>query len=129
MSSTYIGTDIADLPNISRLTVNYVYHLSVCSNEWFVGIWADDSDDEDRRPAFKSNAPKSYTAPIGFVAGGVQQAGKKVKKEDAIKEEKSDSEDEKPSTSFKRKGSSSDSENEEVLRTSRCYVGSFFVWK
>lgn len=92
----------------------------------FVGIWADDSDDEeDRRPAFRANAPKSYTTPIGFVAGGVQQAGKKTKKEDAIKvERKSDSEDdnEKPSTSFKRKdNSSSDSESEQVLRTGRCY--------
>lgn len=81
------------------------------------GIWADDSDDEDRRGSFKSKAPKSYTAPIGFVAGGVQQAGKKEKAANVIKEEKSDSEDEKPSTSFKRKNDSSDSESEEVLRT------------
>lgn len=83
----------------------------------FPGIWADDSDDEDRRGSFKSKAPKSYTTPIGFVAGGVQQAGKKAKGANAIKEEKSDSEDEKPSTSFKRKDGSSDSESDEVIRT------------
>lgn len=87
----------------------------------FAGIWADDSDDEDRRPGFKSKPPKSYTAPIGFVAGGVQQAGKKGKQIKSVKEEKSDSEDEKPSTSFKQKDSSSDSESEEVLRTGMGY--------
>jgi tuftelin-interacting protein 11 len=74
------------------------------------GIWADDSDnDDDQRPAFKSRKPKNYTAPIGFVAGGVQQAGKNneknVKKED-------ESDDDQPTTSFKVKNSSSDSEDE-----------------
>ncbi|XP_008192741.2 sip1/TFIP11 interacting protein isoform X1 [Tribolium castaneum] len=73
------------------------------------GIWADDSDnDEEERPSFKSRKPKNYSAPIGFVAGGVQQAGKKpenVKKED-------ESDEEKPTTSFKLKDSSSDSEDE-----------------
>lgn len=59
--------------------------------------------------------PKNYTAPIGFVAGGVQQAGKKNGK--VIKKEENDSEDEQPSTSFKMQNSSSDSESEEVLRT------------
>lgn len=60
--------------------------------------------------------PKNYSAPIGFVAGGVQQAGKKNGKE-AIKKEEKESEDEQPSTSFRVKDSSSDSETEEVLRT------------
>lgn len=46
----------------------------------------------------------------------MQQAGKKTKQEDGIKKERSDSEDEKPSTSFKRKDTSSESESEEVLR-------------
>lgn len=48
---------------------------------FFTGVWADDSDnDNDVRPSFKSDkTPKSYTAPIGFVAGGVQQAGDKKK--------------------------------------------------
>ncbi|XP_012287258.1 tuftelin-interacting protein 11 [Orussus abietinus] len=44
-----------------------------------LGIWADDSDEEvPMRPSFKmsSKVPKNYTAPVNFVAGGIQQAGK-----------------------------------------------------
>ncbi|XP_046748597.1 septin-interacting protein 1 [Diprion similis] len=44
-----------------------------------LGIWADDSDEEEvpARPSFKSSnrGPKNYTAPVSFVAGGIQQAG------------------------------------------------------
>lgn len=73
------------------------------------GIWADDSDNEDEaRPSFgNKNRSKDYTAPIGFVAGGVQQAGKK-KKEVAIEDHQSDNE--QPSTS--KQDSDSDSEPE-----------------
>lgn len=77
------------------------------------GIWADDSDNEvDTRPSFKSaKTPKSYSTPIGFVAGGIQQAGKTDKKNN--EEDKSDEdESETPSASFKIDNSSSDSESE-----------------
>ncbi|XP_013105714.2 septin-interacting protein 1 [Stomoxys calcitrans] len=56
------------------------------------GIWADDSDKEDddessgRRKGRRrglggasSSRSKDYTAPVSFVAGGIQQAGKKQK--------------------------------------------------
>ncbi|XP_017783824.1 PREDICTED: septin-interacting protein 1 isoform X2 [Nicrophorus vespilloides] len=81
------------------------------------GIWADDSEDEDdgKSKTYKNNkkGPKNYTAPIGFVAGGVQQAGKKKElKSENVKSDESD--EEKPTTSFKR--NSSDSEDETVTR-------------
>ncbi|RZB66647.1 sip1/TFIP11 interacting protein [Asbolus verrucosus] len=82
------------------------------NNEFYRGIWADDSDNEaDERPSFKSRKPKSYTAPIGFVAGGVQQAGKNNDKA-VTKKEESGSDDERPTTSFKSKNSSSESDEE-----------------
>lgn len=56
------------------------------------GIWADDSDEDElsARPSFKTfnKGPKNYTAPVNFVAGGIQQAGKpKDKKEDNDEED------------------------------------------
>ncbi|XP_071056718.1 septin-interacting protein 1 [Onthophagus taurus] len=75
------------------------------------GIWADDSDEEeDARPSFKSKAQKSYSAPIGFVAGGVQQSGKK--KDEMIKKEGDGSDDDEAGTSYGVKNSSSESEEE-----------------
>ncbi|KAH1028668.1 hypothetical protein HUJ05_002004 [Dendroctonus ponderosae] len=74
------------------------------------GIWADDSDDEPetKKTHRNSNKPKNYSAPIGFVTGGVQQAGKKTKQPEV----KHESEDEhKPGTSF-RVQHSSESEEE-----------------
>lgn len=43
------------------------------------GVWAADSDDEDNEDNVRrrTRKPKDFSAPIGFVAGGVQQAGKK----------------------------------------------------
>ncbi|CAG5053502.1 unnamed protein product [Parnassius apollo] len=43
------------------------------------GVWAKDSDEEDNEDNIRqrSRKPKDFSAPIGFVAGGVQQAGKK----------------------------------------------------
>lgn len=78
------------------------------------GIWADDSDNENDTKHTNSRKPKNYTAPIGFVAGGVQQAGKKGKKGNLeVKQEGDDSaEEDKPSTSFKIRDSSSESESE-----------------
>lgn len=75
-----------------------------------VGIWADDSDNEDTKAkSFRiKKQPKSYTAPIGFVAGGVHQVGKKKENPDVKEEPESD--DEK--SSFKTKDSSEESEDE-----------------
>ncbi|XP_013139636.1 PREDICTED: septin-interacting protein 1 [Papilio polytes] len=43
------------------------------------GVWAKDSDEEDNEDNIRQRTrkQKDFTAPIGFVAGGVQQAGKK----------------------------------------------------
>ncbi|CAH1160144.1 unnamed protein product [Phaedon cochleariae] len=78
------------------------------------GIWADDSeDDNDEKPSFKSRKqPKSYTAPIGFVAGGIQQAGKKNKDNDQDAIKKEEGSDDEPTTSFKTTNSSDESEEE-----------------
>ncbi|KAK2579187.1 hypothetical protein KPH14_002709 [Odynerus spinipes] len=86
-----------------------------------LGIWADDSDEDElsARPSFKTynKGPKNYTAPVNFVAGGIQQAGKPVEEkenkdkddddDDDVKNEEgypnsSSSEDERPSNSKQR---------------------------
>ncbi|RVE44883.1 hypothetical protein evm_010483 [Chilo suppressalis] len=43
------------------------------------GVWAKDSDEEDNEDNIRQRTrkQKDFSAPIGFVAGGVQQAGKK----------------------------------------------------
>ncbi|CAH0731412.1 unnamed protein product, partial [Brenthis ino] len=43
------------------------------------GVWAKDSDEEDNEDNIRQRTrkPKDFSAPIGFVAGGVQQTGKK----------------------------------------------------
>ncbi|XP_061726162.1 septin-interacting protein 1 [Cydia pomonella] len=43
------------------------------------GVWAKDSDEDDNEDNVRQRTrkQKDYAAPIGFVAGGVQQAGKK----------------------------------------------------
>ncbi|KAJ0172139.1 hypothetical protein K1T71_012112 [Dendrolimus kikuchii] len=58
------------------------------------GVWAKDSDDDENEDNIrqKIRKPKDFSAPIGFVAGGVQQAGKK-------KEEKKELESSEASTS------------------------------
>ena len=66
----------------------------------FLGVFADDdSDDEYERPSKKSfsKKPKNFSAPIGFVAGGVQQAGQP-------KEEKKEEEDEDDDVRRPRRG-------------------------
>ncbi|XP_049878892.1 septin-interacting protein 1 [Pectinophora gossypiella] len=47
------------------------------------GVWAKDSDDDENEDNVRQRVrkPKDYSAPIGFVAGGVQQAGKKKEEE------------------------------------------------
>ncbi|XP_029660083.1 tuftelin-interacting protein 11 isoform X2 [Formica exsecta] len=85
-----------------------------------LGIWADDSDEDElsARPSFKTfnKGPKNYTAPVNFVAGGIQQAGKPKDKEDNDDQEDeeetresqtkhysdSSSEDERPNNSKSR---------------------------
>ncbi|XP_028166273.1 septin-interacting protein 1 [Ostrinia furnacalis] len=61
------------------------------------GVWAKDSDEEDNEDNVRQRTrkPKDFSAPIGFVAGGVQQAGKK-------KEEKKELEPSDASTSRKK---------------------------
>lgn len=72
------------------------------------GIWADDSDEEDDKR--QSKKPKNYSAPIGFVAGGVQQAGKKPKlKNDS---ENGSDDDRAGACAFKMAADSSESEAE-----------------
>lgn len=68
--------------------LRYSHYSWLCG---FTGVWADDSDEEAPARSSKgfkgsSRAPKNYTAPVSFVAGGVQQAGKP-------KEEKKDEDD------------------------------------
>lgn len=48
-------------------------------------MWAKDSDEDDNEDNIRQRVRKrkDFSAPIGFVAGGVQQAGKK--KEEAKK--------------------------------------------
>ncbi|XP_049279583.1 septin-interacting protein 1 [Anopheles funestus] len=65
------------------------------------GIWADDDSENDgeegtstgggrRRGRPVGKKPKDYSAPIGFIAGGIQQSGKKP---DPAKERKASDED------------------------------------
>jgi tuftelin-interacting protein 11 len=71
-----------------------------------LGIWADDSGDDDEaggapRPSFRGaggiSGKHNYSAPVSFVSGGVQQAGKqktaKTNESDAKMDAGDDSED------------------------------------
>ncbi|XP_032663976.1 tuftelin-interacting protein 11 [Odontomachus brunneus] len=65
---------------------------NLTKKQQMLGMWADDSDEDElsARPSFKTfnKGPKNYRAPVNFVAGGIQQAGKsKDKKEDNDEEE------------------------------------------
>ncbi|EDV31907.1 uncharacterized protein Dana_GF14307 [Drosophila ananassae] len=98
------------------------------------GIWADDSEEESggegrQRRGRSTRQPKDYTMPVNFVAGGIQQAGKKNKKgvkgedqkeaikegDDAEEQEKSDDSAGNGRPAFGRRGDpdSSDSSAEE----------------
>lgn len=59
-------------------------------NQQIYGVWADDDSDDEGSTSTKPNRnraegrkSKNYTAPIGFVAGGIQQSGKKKEEEKA----------------------------------------------
>ncbi|XP_062546790.1 septin-interacting protein 1 [Armigeres subalbatus] len=90
------------------------------------GIWADeDSENEDpdegssrRGRGRLGKKPKDYTAPIGFVAGGIQQAGKKKveEKKESDGEQEDDDEDDRPRFGGAPSGTSSESESEVVAR-------------
>lgn len=77
---------------------NFKRSSGMSKNERIYGIWADpgssgDEGSSSRRPSFKgSKKSKNYTAPIGFIAGGVQQAGKNKEKEPNKNKEESDNE-------------------------------------
>jgi len=52
------------------------------------GVWADQvSDDDDERPGFGTRGKKKsgFTAPIGFVSGGIKQGDKTFKPEDEVR--------------------------------------------
>ncbi|KAK9877327.1 hypothetical protein WA026_017723 [Henosepilachna vigintioctopunctata] len=85
------------------------------------GIWAEDnSDNESEKPSFRNKREsKNYSAPIGFVAGGVHQVGKKKEGETA----KDAVDDDKPSTSAKMATDSSDSESEQAPTFPRAGFG------
>ncbi|XP_034100066.2 septin-interacting protein 1 [Drosophila albomicans] len=79
------------------------------------GIWADDSDNESEGEAGgrrgrrglgggSTGKSKDYTAPVSFVAGGIQQSGKKQKKKP----------EEKGSEEAENDGEGEESEGEEV---------------
>ena len=56
---------------------------------FLLGMWADDSD-EDERPGFGGHGmrnSKDYSAPIGFVSGGVKVGDKVTKNENPDDEE------------------------------------------
>lgn len=59
-------------------------------NQQIYGIWADDDSEDEGTTSTKARnrsdgrKAKDYTAPIGFVAGGIQQSGKK-KEEATVK--------------------------------------------
>ncbi|XP_017098940.2 septin-interacting protein 1 [Drosophila bipectinata] len=96
------------------------------------GIWADESDEESggegrKRRGRSTRQPKDYTMPVNFVAGGIQQAGKKNKKgikgedqkdaikegEDAEEQENSDDSGGNSRPAFGRRGDSDSSDSSE----------------
>ncbi|CAG9765565.1 unnamed protein product [Ceutorhynchus assimilis] len=113
--------EITDYDLENEFNINRSGRRGLSKNQQIYGIWADDSDDDDEpeKPSkFSNNKPKNYSAPIGFVQGGVQQAGKKPKKPIEVKQNDSDNEEKPGTSSFKlREQNSSDSEEEIPSRT------------
>lgn len=94
---TYSGSQIQSTPPVAN---NLIVVM-------FVGIWADDSDDEvTARPSFANyhKGPKNYTAPVNFVAGGIQQAGQPKPQENEGDEDDDKSQD-----------------DSDIANTSRCF--------
>ena len=66
--------------NQIRISIQFKFILL---SVFFSGMWADDSD-EDERPGFSGHGKrntKDYSAPIGFVSGGVKVGDKVTKNE------------------------------------------------
>lgn len=83
-------------------------------NQQIYGIWADDSGDEGESSGHrgfgnKSRGRKKFdtSAPISFIAGGVQQAGKKGIKDEEKNKSDNEKMDEEEDESRRRFGSSS----------------------
>lgn len=63
---------------------------------WLIGVWADEEGSDEEPSGFGGRRKKdkkykqNYTAPVSFVAGGIQQSGKD--KKEIRSEEKKDSE-------------------------------------
>uniref|UniRef100_A0A6B2EKK5 Putative tuftelin-interacting protein tip39 n=1 Tax=Phlebotomus kandelakii TaxID=1109342 RepID=A0A6B2EKK5_9DIPT len=81
-------------------------------NQQIYGMWADDSDNEDATDFPRKGRAKDYSAPVSFVAGGVQQSGKKEKK-DVKSEEEDDEADARPSFSSRTTYDTSSESDEE----------------
>lgn len=56
-----------------------IKHRKAKKEHQIYGVWAKDSDDDENEDNVRQRVrkQKDFSAPIGFVAGGVQQAGKK----------------------------------------------------
>jgi len=52
----------------------------------FLGMWADDEDEEDGKGKRSFKERKSYNAPVAFVSGGIK-VGDKVTKEKPVDED------------------------------------------
>ncbi|NP_001091840.1 septin and tuftelin interacting protein [Bombyx mori] len=78
------------------------------------GVWAKDSDDDENEDNVRQRIrkPKDFSAPIGFVAGGVQQAGKKKDKTKVIFNNLTEIKPAEASTSAPKYSDSSDEEPE-----------------
>lgn len=98
------------------------FRRKLSKKQQMLGMWADDSDEEEEtsRPSMRvtNKGPKNYTAPVNFVSGGIQQAGK-PKEEKKGKNVDDDDDNDDDETGRPRRGdddyvpnSSSDSENE-----------------
>lgn len=109
---------------------NFKRGKKMTKNERIYGIWAENESSGDeggssRRPAFRGGKKvKNYTAPIGFVAGGIQQSGKKTEAEKKKGEsDESDDDDAKDGLRGKSsrhiKNSSSEESEEENVRSFR----------
>ena len=61
--------------------MHFTLDLLIINDTSFAGIWAEDSD-EEQRPSFGGGGrgSKDYTAPVNFISGGVK-VGDKVTKE------------------------------------------------
>ncbi|XP_013412007.1 tuftelin-interacting protein 11 isoform X2 [Lingula anatina] len=79
----------------------YRKRFRMSKNQAIYGVWADDSDEEGQPGTSREGRKKKkdYTAPIGFVSGGIKR-GSKVEKEDDDEEEDEDEDVAMPSNSF-----------------------------